>query len=96
MGNGRTRTVSYTPRMTDLEAYELLWPAVREALATCPFDYSALWALNQQEKLGQRRLIEAIRDGAESEARKGFVTGPKKIGQKRTYSGVRPLWTRYR
>lgn len=96
MGNSRTVSVNYKPRMTDLEAYDLLWPNVRQALATCPFEYGALWALNSQRKYGERETIRIIKDGAAKETRKGFMTTGKGIGVKRQWSGVREMWTQYR
>ena len=61
MGNHRTRSINYTPRMTDAAAYEKLWPEVREALQGGVMSWSsyALYRYQQKHNLAETLALLA-------------------------------------
>ena len=61
MANSARRTVSYKPRYTDWEAYELLHPTLRRALQETVTEWSASWTLRYWKKNGLNATINALK-----------------------------------
>lgn len=53
MSNSRTRRVSYKPRYTDLEAFDLLPPELRKALWEGATTWDSSWFLRRYRKLAR-------------------------------------------
>ena len=65
MRNAPGRTVSYKPRFTDQEAYDLCPPEVRKALDDSVTDWSSAAALRHSRKYGWKRTVQWLREGDE-------------------------------
>ena len=59
MSNSEIRTVRYNPRMTDMEAYDLLPQELRDALKEGPAAWCALSVLNDYTKLRKEWSVSA-------------------------------------
>jgi hypothetical protein len=73
MANSHRRSISYTPRMTDEQAYERCPPTLRKVLQESVNEWSAYGALRYFEKHGLRKTVEWLRAGDEQFMRKGFI-----------------------
>ena len=60
MANSKRRRVSYTPRMTEYEAYEKLPVTLKRALQEAVTEWSSYWALTSFEQYGLTRTIEML------------------------------------
>lgn len=72
MANSARYRISYTPRHTDDEAFELCPPQVRKALMDSVNDWSAAGALRHSRKYGWKATVEWLRQGDENFMRKGW------------------------
>jgi hypothetical protein len=65
MSNSPRRSINYTPRFTDKEAFDLCPPEVRAALNDSVSDWSAAAALRHSKKYGWKRTVQWLREGDE-------------------------------
>ena len=77
MGNSATRSINYTPRYTDQEAYDLCPPQVRKALDEAVTSWSASSALRFCKKHGWLKTVAWLQKGdADFIAKKNWDRGP--------------------
>lgn len=74
-GNSRTRTVNYTPRMTDMEAFDLLHPELKHALETSPFEWDAYATYRYAKKHTRKETIAWIEGGNAAEMKRQWGRG---------------------
>lgn len=94
MGNSVGRLLSYTPRLTDAEAYERLPPTLRKALQEGVNDWCAYSTLRFFEKHGLKKTLAWICHGDATYMRKGLVPArgrAKKVPSTFTACRVQPL-----
>jgi len=76
MANYQTRSVNYTPRMTDLEAHDKLPPALKHVLETSPAAWSAYAVYRRWQKVGDvKAVIRWIEGGNVAEAKRPWFRG---------------------
>lgn len=75
MANSARRSVNYTPRMTDEEAYEKLPPTLRKVLQESVTEWSAYGTLRYFNKHSLQKTIAWLRAGDDAFMRKGFIRG---------------------
>lgn len=88
--NSRTQNINYTPRYTQLEAYDLLPMAVRDALKEGPQEWDTGAILRQYRKLlksygpntAQRKVVSKIQEWTAEEIAEGYPWRPRKPGQR--------------
>ena len=76
MGNSRTRKINYTPRLSHMEAYDLLPAPVQQALQEGPQQWDAYFILRwyrKEIKKGMLPPFNANQDTAEKMAIGGAV-----------------------
>lgn len=100
MANARSRSVSYTPRMQQWEAFDLCSPELREALANAVTLFDTYAMLRYERKHGTSAALRWVRQGNRAEAQrywikprgipgsKGFVPG---VPNPCVTLGLRPL-----
>lgn len=105
MGNSRTRSVNYTPRMTGMEAFDKLPSAIKHALETATIEWDAYGVYRYWQKCGNvQETIRWIRYGDAEQAKrawfpsKGFKGKPGyKPGMPNpcVSLGIKPLFGNY-
>lgn len=75
MANYTGRSISYTPRMTEEDAYEKLPPTLRKALQESVQPWSSYGAYRYFQKHGLKKTVAWLRTGDETFMRKGFIPG---------------------
>ncbi len=88
MGNSPTRSISYTPRMTQYEAYDLLPPQVQHALQEAVTAFDAYATYRAVKKDGIRKVLRMLEDWNTNRSRENFVPACGVKGTK----GYRPAW----
>ena len=90
MGNSRTRRISYKPRYTQMEAYDMLPQIIQRALQEGPQEWDTGYFLRQFRKstkvVGEERAAVAIArriwDTHRLEVKNGHCWRERKPGQK--------------
>lgn len=88
--NSRTRSISYKPRYTQMEAYDLLPPVVRDALKEGPQEWDTGWLLreykSQLKKFGPktagRNVARIVHEATANEIAEGKPWRDRKPGQR--------------
>ena len=96
MANSARRTVSYKPRYTDWEAYELLHPTLRRALQETVTEWSASWTLRYWKKNGLNATINALKTADVIYMGKGWIPAHgrrQKLASTFVTDRVKPLRT---
>lgn len=75
MANYSGRSINYTPRMTDEEAYDLLPPTLRKVLQESVTSWSSYGTYRYFQKRGLKATVDWLRAGDETFMRKGFIPG---------------------
>lgn len=73
MANSARRRISYKPRYTDWEAYELLPPTLRKALQETVTEWSSSWVLRYWKKHGLAATINALKTADVVYMGKGWI-----------------------
>ena len=73
MSNSRTRAINYTPRMSQLEAFDLCDAAVRGALASAVAEFDTCAVLRYQRQHGVAATLRWISSGNRSEAARPWI-----------------------
>jgi hypothetical protein len=73
MANSRSRTINYTPRYTQWEAFDLCHWTVRAALTRAVISFDTVAVLNYQKKHGARAAIDWIALGNHNEAKRYWI-----------------------
>lgn len=73
--NFKGRSINYTPRMTDAEAFDLLPAQVKRALQEAVTSWSSYGALRHCRKFGWKATVKWIQDGDEFFVKKGWEPG---------------------
>lgn len=90
MSNSRTTRITYTPRLTEMEAYDLLPRELRDVMKEGPQEWDMSWFYREWKKLKkkegeahatERMVIRAKRWTAE-ECQEGYPWRDRKPGQK--------------
>lgn len=76
------RTINYTPRYTQWEAFDLLHPRVRDALQRAVIEYDTVAVLNYSRKHGADAAIRWIAQGNASEAKRDWIRARGVKGRK--------------
>lgn len=96
MSNSPTGTANYTPRMTDLEAYEKLPPVLRKELQEAAVSLSAYYVLRSMERASVSEIIRGIRSVNADYAKKPLWRSKRvgERGQPNSYvaTGVKPMY----
>lgn len=74
-GNSRVRSVNYTPRMTDLDAFDMCHHTVKHALETALISWDAYAALRYQRKHGAAATVNWINCGDAVELQRPWGRG---------------------
>lgn len=83
MGNYRTgRMLTYKPRYSQWEAFDLCHPRVREALSLAVTSYDNVAVLNYSRKHGADAAIRWIEQGNRSEAKRDWIRARGVKGKK--------------
>lgn len=88
MSNSPRRTINYTPRMSQFEAYDLLPPKVQHALQEAVTAFDAYAVYRFEKKHGIRKTLVWLAEGNAAWAAKDFVPARGIKGS----SGYRPAW----
>ena len=82
MANSPRRTISYKPKMTSFEAYDLLPPQVQHAMQTCVISFDAYSIYRIVQKHGIRKALESLAHGNDYYAKRTFAPARGVKGRK--------------
>lgn len=93
MSNSRTRRINYTPRMTDMEAFDKLPPKLKHALETALISWGAYSVYRQWQKTGDvDAIVRSIREADAKEAKRPWDRG---VPSPTHALGLKPLKPNY-
>ena len=90
--NSRSRTINYTPRMTQMEAFDLLAPRVREFLRGTVTEWDTLSILKFQKKNTVWQTLEWLAKAEAKEIQRSWYRGH---ANPVTVLGLKPLRPNY-
>jgi hypothetical protein len=96
MGNSSTRTISYRPRLTQEEAFDLLPPELRSVYRSLVTEFDTASILRFYQKHGITKTKQWLRQGEDEFLRRGFIRrtiARPKVESTAIALGIEPLRT---